>query len=315
MEIYHDLQNFSLEKPVITIGTFDGVHLGHQKVISRIKQIAEEQGGQSVVFSFHPHPRMVLAPEGKQQTVHMLTTIDERIELFRSLGVEHLIIYPFTKSFSKLPYGEFVENVLHKQLKVHTLALGYDHKFGKNREGSYDTVAEMARNLGFRLEKLEALLVDDINISSTKIRKHLLEGSLARAASYLGYRYQLNGVVVEGKKIGRTIQFPTANIRLTDSCKLIPRDGVYAVRARVMGKLYEAMMNIGVRPTVNEGVESKTMEVHIFNFGLNIYGREIKVEFIDRIRDEQKFHSVDALRQQLEQDKKHALEIHKLANT
>lgn len=303
MQIYHHIDDFKVAKPVLTIGSFDGVHLGHCKVIEKLKDIALQKQAETVIFTFHPHPKFVLDPHQSTQSLRMLTTIDERIELFRNAGVDHLIIFPFTPAFAQLPYADFVRGILVEKLAINTLVLGYDHRLGKNREGNFETLSLLSQEWGFSLEKLDALFIDDNNISSTKIRKALLEGNVQQAESYLGYPYMFSGTVVEGKQLGRKIDFPTANIKLADSFKLIPKDGVYVVELTVMGKSYGGMMNIGSRPTVNTDQLDKTIEVHLFNFQANIYGRNISVKFIDRIRDEQKFNSVTELRTQLQLDK------------
>lgn len=309
MQIYHQITEFKVEKPVLTIGSFDGVHLGHRQVIEKLKAIAQAKKAETVIFTFHPHPQFVLAPEWSRKELRMLTTIDERIELFEKAGVDHLVIYPFTPDFGQLAYAEFVQTILVEQLHVHTLVLGYDHRLGKNREGNFDTLAKLSAQHGFDLVKLEALFVDDNNISSTKIRRALQAGEVQLAERYLGYPYHLSGSVVEGKQLGRKIQFPTANIKLSDPFKLIPKDGVYAVEVMVMGKSYGGMMNIGTRPTVNEQFDNRTIEVHIFDFQADIYGRNIQVVFVSRLRDERKFDSLAELCEQLQKDKLQAIDV------
>ncbi|MFV0365320.1 MAG: bifunctional riboflavin kinase/FAD synthetase [Mangrovibacterium sp.] len=307
MQIYHQITEFKVERPILTIGSFDGVHLGHRKVIERLTAIAQREGGETVIFTFHPHPQMVLAPEKSRESLRMLTTMDERIQLFEQAGVDHLIIFPFSIDFAQMAYADFVREILVEQLNVHTLVLGYDHRFGKNREGNFETLAALASQHGFALEKLDALFVDDNNISSTKIRNALQAGDVQKAERYLGYAYHFAGSVVEGKQLGRKIQFPTANIKLSDSFKLVPKDGAYVVEIVIMGKTYGGMMNIGTRPTVNENLDHRTIEVHIFNFQANIYGCNISVKFIARLRDEHRFNSIEELRIQLQKDKEEAM--------
>lgn len=307
MQIYHQITEFKVEKPVLTIGSFDGVHLGHRQVIEKLKAIAQAKKAETVIFTFHPHPQFVLAPEWSRKELRMLTTIDERIELFERAGVDHLVIYPFTPDFGQLAYAEFVQTILVEQLHVHTLVLGYDHCLGKNREGNFDTLATLSAHYDFELEKLDALLVDDNNISSTKIRRALQAGEVQLAERYLGYRYHFSGSVVEGKQIGRKIEFPTANVKLGDCFKLIPKDGVYAVQVQVMGRVYGGVMNIGSRPTVNTQLDNRTIEVHIFDFHADIYGRNIQVMFVSRLREERKFDSLAELREQLQRDKLQAM--------
>lgn len=307
MQIYHHIHHFQVEKPVLTIGAFDGLHLGHRKVIEKLKAIADAKEAETVVFTFHPHPQFVLAPERSRQELRMLTTIDERIALFEKAGIDHLVIFPFTKEFSRLAYADFVRTILVEKMHINTLVLGYDHRLGRNRAGNFESLQHLSAQYGFELEKLDALLVDDNNISSTKIRRALQQGDVQTAARYLGYSYSFSGTVVEGMQLGRKIQFPTANIRLGDKFKLIPKNGVYAVRVFLLGKTYDGMMNIGIRPTVNKQIENKSIEVHLFDFQADIYGRNMGVQAIQYLRDEQKFASVDELRAQLEIDKQNAL--------
>jgi len=301
MKIYRHIEDFHVQNPILTIGSFDGVHLGHLKIIDRLKEIAKQNKGESVIFTFYPHPRLVLFPE--EHNLRLLTTLHEKIRLFEKAGIDHLIIYPFSKEFSQLSYADFVRRILVERLKIQTLVVGYDHKFGKNREGSFTMLKDLSEEIGFQLEKLDVLLVDDINISSTKIRDSLQTGNIRRANKYLGYPYTLHGSVVEGQQIGRKIQFPTANIEASDPNKLIPGHGVYAVFVNVEGKRYQGMLNIGTRPTVNRNADNRSIEVHILEFDGNLYGNEIELEFIEKIREEQKFESIDHLRAQLETDK------------
>ncbi|PTN07249.1 bifunctional riboflavin kinase/FAD synthetase [Mangrovibacterium marinum] len=305
MKIYRDINQFDVENPILTIGSFDGVHQGHLKIIDRLKEIAREKKGESVIFTFYPHPRLVLFPE--EGNLRLLTTLNEKIRLFERAGIDHLIIFPFTKEFSQLTYTEFVKNILVDTLHIQTLVVGYDHKFGKNREGSFEMLQDLSQELNFQLEKLDVLLIDDINISSTKVRNSLQEGNVQRANRYLGYSYTLHGTVVEGQKLGRKIQFPTANVQASDPYKLIPGHGVYAVFVQVADSRFRGMLNIGTRPTVNQNADNRSIEVHILGFDGNLYGREIELEFVEKIRDEQKFASVDDLRLQLEKDKQTVL--------
>ncbi len=310
MKIYHDISEFHVKNPVITIGSFDGVHLGHLKIINRLKEIAKQEGGESVIFTFYPHPRLVLFPE--EGNLRLLTTLNEKIRLFEKAGIEHLIIFPFTKEFSELSYTDFVQNILVKKLKIKSLVVGYDHKFGKNREGDFEMLKSLSGTFNFKLEQLDVLLMDDINISSTKIRNALQDGNITRANKYLGYPFTLHGSVVEGQQLGRKIQFPTANIEASDPNKIIPGYGVYAVFVNFGKEKHMGMLNIGTRPTVNKNADHRSIEVHIFDFNNDIYQKQIELEFIRKVRDEQKFGSIDELRLQLEQDKQTVLEILKL---
>ncbi|TDO04952.1 bifunctional riboflavin kinase/FAD synthetase [Sunxiuqinia elliptica] len=301
MKVYRDVSQFNVAKPILTVGSFDGVHLGHRKVIDRLNEIAASKKGESVIFTFAPHPRVVLSPQ--QNDLRLLTTLDEKIELLEQAGVDHLIIFPFTKDFSELSYTDFVRSILVTQLGIDSLVVGYDHKFGKNRKGDFEMLKGLAMAFGFELEKLDVLLSDDVNVSSTKIRHALQEGDIARANKYLGYPFRLNGTVVEGQKLGRKIQFPTANIETSDPHKIIPGYGVYAVNVLVEGETYQGMLNIGTRPTINNNADHRSIEVHIFDFDQDIYQKQLELKFLAKVREEQKFGSIDGLRSQLEQDK------------
>jgi riboflavin kinase/FMN adenylyltransferase len=307
VKIYRNINNFKASNPVVTIGTFDGVHLGHQKVIQRLKEYALKYNGESVIFTFYPHPRLVTAPE--EGNLRLLTTLEEKTALFEKSGIDHLIVYPFTRSFSQLGYKDFVEKILVEKMNTRCLVVGYDHRFGKNREGGFEYLKECARKHEFDIEKLDALLVDESNVSSTKIRQSLEAGNIERANRYLGYRFTLHGTVVEGQRVGRKIGFPTANIEASDVHKIIPGYGVYAVEIKLDGKNYKGMLNIGTRPTFNNNADNRSIEVHIFNFSGDIYNKEITLTFIGKIRDEQKFSGPEALVEQLKKDKESAQRI------
>ena len=307
MKVYRDLKDFSARNPVVTLGTFDGVHKGHQAVISRLQEFAQQYNGETVIFTFYPHPRLVTSPA--ETNLRLLTTLEEKIKLFESLGIDHLIIYPFTREFSQLSYTEFVKTILVDQIKTYCLVVGYDHKFGKNREGGFEYLQKCAEEHDFKVEKLDALSLDNTNISSTKIRLALEEGNIKKANRYLGYQYTLHGSVVEGKRLGRKIGFPTANIEASDPHKLIPGYGVYAVNIMLNGKKYLGMLNIGTRPTFNQNADNRSIEVHIFDFEGDIYNAEITLVFADKIRDEQKFAGADALAEQLKKDKQSAIQL------
>jgi len=307
MKVYRDVNEFNVTKPVLTVGSFDGVHLGHRKVISRLNEIARQKQGESVIFTFSPHPRLVLNKD--QGSLRLLTTLDEKIELLDQAGVDHLIIYPFTKAFSELSYTDFVRILLVNQLGIDSLVVGYDHKFGKNRKGDFEMLRGLAMAFNFKLEKLDALLSDNINVSSTKIRQALQNGNITKANRYLGYPFSLHGTVVEGQKLGRKIQFPTANIEASDPHKIIPAYGVYAVLVKLEGVVHRGMLNIGIRPTINNNADHRSIEVHIFDFDQDIYQKQLELKFITKVRDEQKFGSIDSLRSQLEKDKLDVLEF------
>lgn len=307
MRIYSDLSLFKAKRPVVTIGTFDGVHLGHHKVLDTLKNIARQTGGESVVFTFYPHPRQVLTPE--EHNLRLLTTLDEKVERFRMAGIDHLIVYPFTKAFATLSYAEFVRQVLVGQIHTSSLVVGYDHRFGKNREGGFEYLQGCGRKYGFHVIKLDVLLMDEVNISSTRIRNYLESGDIRIANEYLGYRYELHGRVIEGRQLGRTIGFPTANIESSDVNKLIPGYGVYAVDTVIDGALYQGMLNIGTRPTFNQNADQRSIEVHLFDFSDTLYGREVTIIFHDKIRNEQKFPDKEALIKQLHKDRSAALKL------
>lgn len=306
MQIYTDIEKFHAANPVLTIGTFDGVHPGHVKVINNMKKIAERVNGETVLVTFYPHPRFVINSDKKQ--IKLLTTIDEKKILLEKAGINHLIIYPFTKEFSQLSYIDFVKNILVRKLHIEHLVIGYDHKFGHNREGSFEYLNQCASKYNFSIERIEALNVNHINISSTKIRNALEKGDIITANQYLGYSYSVTGKVVRGISLGKQLGFPTANIDY-DKDKLIPADGIYAANVTVDNKIYKGMLNIGSRPTVNDDVSDITFEVNIFDFDKDIYNKNITVIFKQRIRDEKKFESLLALRNQIKIDKINTLNI------
>jgi len=299
VKIYHSLEEFrKVKNAVVTTGTFDGVHVGHITILERLKEIANSVDGETVLLTFFPHPRMVLFSDND---LKLITSQHEKIDLLRKAGVDHLIIHPFSKVFSRLSSVEFVRDVLVNKIGTSRLVIGYNHHFGRNREGSFEHLKEYGPVYGFQVEEIPAQDVDAVSVSSTKIRKALESGDLKTAKVYLGHQFQLSGTVVVGENLGNKIGFPTANIQVLDVHKLIPANGVYAVRVLVREKEYLGMLNIGNRPTVN-GV-SKTIEVHIINFNASIYGEEITVVFEGWIRNEQKFKNIEALQCQLLKDK------------
>ena len=288
---------------VVTIGTFDGVHKGHQKILSRLNKLADEISGESILFTFYPHPRMVVFPDN--HNLKLIQTIDEKIDSLEKLGLDNLIIYPFTKAFSRLTAFEFVRDILVEKLKVKTLVIGYDHQFGRNREGDLEFLKETAKIFDFKVEEISAEEVQEVNVSSTKIRQSLLEGDIEKTNGFLGRPFRYSGVVVEGQKIGRTIGFPTANIEIKNQHKILPKDGVYAVRVEIGGALIDGMMNIGMNPTVlaKESLEKK-VEVHLFDFNTEVYGEHVAVFLYRYIRKEKTFSNLEALKSQLNDDSK-----------
>jgi len=300
LKVYRNIQEFTkLENAIVTTGTFDGVHQGHKKIIDRLKFLAQIYQGETVLLTFSPHPRLVLFPDNKD--LKLITSENEKIEILNGLGIDHLIIHPFTKEFSRLSSIEFVRNILVNQIGTKKLVIGYNHHFGRNREGTFEHLKEFGPIYGFDVEEISAHDVQSINVSSTKIRNAIQHGDIKTANSYLGYRFLLSGHVVHGLSNGRKIGYPTANIRVSESTKMIPLEGVYAVEVEKDGVLYGGMLNIGNKPTF--GTFNQTIEVHIFDFNQDLYGQEIKVFFKDRIRDEIKFDSVDDLKNQLAKDK------------
>ncbi len=307
MKLHTNLKSFHATNPVVTIGTFDGVHLGHQKVILRLKEIAKKHNGETVIFTFYPHPRLVTSPN--ETNLRLLTTLEEKTKLFEKFGIDHLVVFPFNEAFSKLSYTNFVEKILVEKMKTHCLVVGYDHKFGKNREGGFEYLKNCAERFNFEIERLNVLSVDEENVSSTKIREALQSGEIKKANHYFGYEYTLHGTIVSGKQLGRKLGFPTANIETSDKHKIIPGYGVYAVKVIVNNQYYNGMLNIGTRPTFNRNADNRSIEVNIFDFSGDIYKQEITLIFVDKIRDEQKFAGVEMLIKQLKKDKITALEI------
>ncbi len=302
MRIFHSFTDVDqIPFPVLTIGTFDGVHIGHQKIINQINEEAKKAGGESVLFTFFPHPRMVLFPDS--HGLQLLDTQEEKLAKLAAAGVQNVIIQPFTFEFSRLTALEFVRDFLVNKLHVHKLIIGYDHQFGKNREGSIDFLRDVSDVYGFDVIEIPAQDIDEVNVSSTKIRDAVKNGEMEKASSFLGQPFVLSGVVKHGQALGRTIGFPTANIDIADDTKLIPGNGVYAVFVSIDNQLFKGMLNIGVRPTVGKST-SRSIEVNIFDFDRDIYQQFITIQFIRKIREEQAFESVENLRQQLQEDEK-----------
>lgn len=306
MKVYTNIEDFkNVKNPVVTTGTFDGVHLGHQKIISRLQEVAKKYAGETVLLTFYPHPRMVLFPDDNE--LKLLNTQQEKIELLKKYGIDHLIIYPFTKEFSRMTSVEFVRDILVNRVGTKRLVIGYNHHFGRNREGSFEHLKEYGTLYGFEVEEIPAKDIDHVEISSTKIREALQTGDIKTASTFLGYNYSITGKVVDGKKLGKTIGYPTANIFVDDKYKLIPADGVYAVNVKHKDTMYGGMLNIGNNPTVNG--KMKTIEVNIFDFNKDIYGDEATIYFLARLRDEVKFNGLEELKAQLVKDKDNALRI------
>ena len=301
MQIYHHISGLKdVANSIVTIGTFDGVHLGHQKIIKRLVDLKQKQGGETILFTFDPHPRKVLFPE--QTDLKLITTTKEKCELLKQFGIDHVLVYPFTKEFSKMHAIEYISDIIAKGLKTKTLVIGYDHHFGSNREGNIDTLRELSSTYNFNVEEIPAQEINQLNVSSTRIRKAIEEGDVKTANEFLGYSFFVTGVVVKGKQLGRTIGYPTANIYVEDADKLIPKIGVYAVNVILNGIHYKGMLNVGVNPTTDTDNKIK-IEVNIFDFDADIYGHDIKVEFVKWIRNEEKFANLEELKEALANDK------------
>ena len=303
LKIFNSIQSFNATKPtIVTIGTFDGVHLGHQKIVAQITKNAHALNCESLVLTFFPHPRMVLQ-EGTE--MKQLNTLNEKIALLDNLGIDNLVIHPFDKEFSRLTAEEFVKKVLVDVFKIKKIIIGHDHRFGRNRTATIDDLINFGETYGFEVEQISAEEINEVSISSTKIRNALLEGNTELAANYLGYDYSLTGIIFKGKQLGRTIGYPTANITIEEDYKLIPNNGVYIAKSVLNGKTVFGMMNIGTRPTV-DGTK-QTIEINFFDFKQDLYGQKITIFLLHRMRSEQKFESIDALKNQLGKDKKTAL--------
>lgn len=302
MKIHHTLKTYPKSPSVITIGTFDGVHIGHQKIIKRLQNIAQKENLQSVILTFFPHPRMVLQ---HSTNLKLLNTIDERQDILTSLGLGHLIIKKFTKEFSKLSAEHYVNDILVDGLNAKQIIIGYDHRFGKNRRADINDLIAFGSQYQFKVEEISVQDIEEVAVSSTKIRTSLNRGDITTANAFLGYNYFLTGTVVKGKQIGKQIGFPTANIYIKEDYKLIPKNGVYVVKSYIENSLFYGMMNIGTNPTVDGSHQS--IEVHFFEFNQNLYSKKLKIEMIKRLRDERKFDSLESLKSQLIKDKEDAL--------
>ena len=303
MKIIRSITAFnSSEKTIVTIGTFDGIHVGHQKILKDLIKTAKKEGKKSVLLTFFPHPRMVLQKDNK---ILLLNTIKEKSSLLEKMGLDYLIIHPFSREFSRLTALDFVRDVLVNKLNTSRLIIGYDHHFGKNREGNIHQLKEYSLLYDFKVEEIPAQDIDDVSVSSTKIRTALKDGNLKTANNYLGYHYMLNGTVVSGKKLGGTIGFPTANLEIKEPYKLIPKTGVYIIKTHINTVLYTGIMNIGFNPTVLG--KHQTIEAHLFDFNEDLYGKEIMIEFIYFLREEHKFKSIEELVVQLNIDKENAI--------
>jgi len=306
MKVSRSLEEFRAQKPVVlTQGTFDGVHLGHQKILSEIISRAREIDGEAVLLTFFPHPRLVLFPD--DNALKLITTLSERLEILESMGLDQVVVLPFTRDLSRIHPEEYVRDILVNALKINTFVIGYDHRFGRNREGSIQDLLHLSDLYEFNLQEIPRQDLEESAISSSKIRKSLEIGDVKGAARFLGRYFQIIGRVEHGRKMGSGLGFPTANIKVDEAYKLIPRNGVYAVEIEHKGDCYKGMLNIGDNPTFENAQWS--IEVNIFNFNEEIYGQQLRISFVERMRDELKFAEVEALKNQLVADKEHALTI------
>jgi riboflavin kinase/FMN adenylyltransferase len=305
MKVHRDPERLpSFRDAVITIGTFDGVHTGHQKIIDQLKQETVKIKGESVLITFDPHPRKVLDPS---KPLKLITTLEEKIELLQNQDIDHLVIVPFTREFADLSAEAYIQDFLVNKFNPHTVIIGYDHRFGHDRMGDYHLMESFAEKLNFQLTEIPEHVVDSIIVSSSKIRQAIAKGEMDIANDLLGYNFFFQGKIVEGNKIGRKLGFPTANLVVKEADKVIPGNGVYAVTATLNGQHYEGMMNIGIRPTINDGLFM--IEVNIFDFNKEIYGIELRVHVKKFMRPEIKFHGLDELREQIARDKQEVLAL------
>ena len=304
MKIFNSINDFTCsKKTTFTLGTFDGVHIGHRKILEKLIKNTENDQTESLVLTFFPHPRMFLKG---QSDIKLLNTIGEKIDLLENLGVQNLVIHPFDEAFSKLTAEEFVKTVLVDRFHIHKIIIGHDHRFGRNRTANIDDLISFGKQYNFEVEQISVQEIKDVSISSTKIRKALIDGNMALANDYLGYEYFLTGTVIKGKQLGNTIGFPTANLKIEENDKLIPKNGVYVVKSSINQKTIFGMMNIGFNPTV--AGEKLSVEVHYFDFDANLYNQEIRVSMLEYLRPEEKFDSVTLLKEQLTKDMDSALD-------
>jgi len=306
VKIYNSTKEFDAieKKSIVTIGTFDGVHIGHQEIIKNLVENAKNNNGQSVILTFFPHPRIVLHGS---INLKLITTLKEKISLLEKTGLDHLIIEPFTKEFSRLTALDFVRNTLVEKLKIKKLVIGYDHHFGRNREGNFEQLQEYGKIFDFEVEEIPAQDIQNVAVSSTKIRKALEEGHIEKANAYLGYEFMITGKIIHGRGLGTQWNYPTINIQLEEDYKLIPKPGVYIVKTKLMDQNVFGIMNIGIRPTV--GGKNQTIEVHLLDFNEDLYGKIIQIQVVYRMRDEQKFSSIAKLVRQIKQDEIMAREL------
>ena len=306
LKVYTKIEDFKqVDNLVVTVGTFDGVHVGHQEIIGKLKEVAKQTDGETLLLTFFPHPRMVLFPD--DDSLKLITTLKEKTELLASFGLDHLLILPFSVEFSRITPTEYIRDLLMRDIGVKTLVIGYNHQFGRNRKGNFELLEELAPVYGFDVVEITAQEINEIKVSSTKIRRAIESGDVSTANKYLKYNFSVSGIVVEGEQIGRQIGFPTANIKVLEKHKLLPGKGVYAVTVTVKNHQYKGMLNIGSRPTINNDADLSSIEVHLFDMNEEFYNETIQVEFSAKLRDEKKFLNLDELKDQLHKDKEYAL--------
>ncbi len=303
MKIYNHIDDFvKINNAVVTIGTFDGVHIGHQKIISRLIEVSRQIHGETVILTFFPHPRMILHPEDHE--IKMISTMSEKAERLEKIGIDHLIITPFTRDFSNLSPQDYIRNILVDKIGTKQIIIGYDHRFGKDRTGGMEELQRFSKDFGFEIEEIPEQDINDVAVSSTKIRSAILSGDVKTAHDFLGYPFHLTGKVIKGDQLGRTLGYPTANLFIEETYKLIPADGIYAVRVKIESgenvNTLNGMAYIGHRPTLN-GM-TRNIEVNIFDFNADIYGLSMRIDFLHFIRGDEKFNSLDELKAQLAKD-------------
>jgi len=301
LKIYNDIENFNAKNPIVSVGIFDGVHIGHKKIIDRLNELAVKYKGESVLVTFWPHPKEILKPENNNSL--LLTTRKEKESLLEKSGIDNLITIPFTREFSQISFRDFIKDYLIAKIKTKHLVIGYNHHFGKDRKGDFKYLKSISEEYGFSVEQMKPVIFQRSYVSSSVIRQNLEKGKVETANILLGYNYFINGNIIIGDRIGRKLGFPTANIKLNDSHKLLPKNGVYAVKVLLDKKEYNGMLNIGTSPTLRENSFNRTVEVHIIDFKGEIYDKEIGINFIGRIRNEKKFRNEEELINQLNSDK------------
>lgn len=306
MAIYNSTDRLPVfNKAVITIGTFDGVHMGHRTILEEVVKHASEIGGESILITFEPHPRKLLFPD---KPIEIITPLKDKLDLITEIGIQHIVVVPFTHEFAALSATEYVKQFLVEKFHPASIVIGYDHHFGNDRKGNIELLNELKGEFGFEVVEIDAQLIENAAVSSTKIRNAVKSGDVRFASEMLNRDYSIKGIVVEGAKLGNTIGYPTANIKPLDAEQIVPENGVYAVRVNINDTTYNGMLNIGIKPTISD-TNTRSIEVNIFDFSENIYNKEIEVSFAARIRDEQKFENIEALKQQLANDKVEAEKI------